>query len=38
MLHKIRSAYRRSDPMVGDLAGCVALTVMLIAGLHLPFL
>lgn len=38
MLTQMKRALRRSDTVAGDFLGCVALTVLLIAGLHLPYL
>jgi hypothetical protein len=38
MLEEMRAALRRSDTTAVDFLGCVALAVLLIAGLHLPYL
>ncbi len=38
MLDQMREALRRSETLTGDVLGCVALTILLIGGLHLPIL
>lgn len=38
MIRQFRRSLRRSETSLGDFLGCVALTVLLIAGLHLPYL
>ncbi len=38
MIDQMKAALRRSETITGDVLGCVALTVLLIGGLHLPYL
>lgn len=36
MIRRFRQSLRRAETSVPDFLGCVALTILLIAGLHLP--
>ncbi len=38
MIRQFRQSLRRGETSLADFVGCVALTVLLIAGLHLPYL